>query len=59
MQKDSKSHDAVMVILTANAVSGARERFLQEGFDDYLSKPISLPLLKEMILKYLPKELIK
>ena len=59
MQKDSKSHDSVMVILTANAVSGARERFLQEGFDDYLSKPISLPLLKEMILKYLPKELIK
>lgn len=58
MLKNSKSQDAVMIVLTANAVAGAREKFLQEGFEDYLSKPISLPLLKEMILKYLPKELI-
>lgn len=58
MLKNSKSQDAVMIVLTANAVAGAWEKFLQEGFDDYLSKPISLPLLKEMILKYLPKELI-
>ena len=51
--------DAVMIILTANAVSGAREMFLREGFQDYLSKPIVVSKLDETILKYLPKELIE
>lgn len=58
MQKNLSS-DAVMIILTANAVSGAREMFLQEGFKDYISKPVSLPKLEELLLKYLPKELIE
>lgn len=52
------SKEAVMVALTANAVSGAREMFLGHGFDDYLSKPIIALKLEEMIKKYLPKELI-
>lgn len=57
--QNNLSKDAVMIILTANAVSGAKEMFLQEGFRDYLSKPISLPELEEMLLKYLPRELIE
>lgn len=56
---DNLSRDAVMVILTANAISGAKEKFLEEGFQDYLSKPIALPKLEEMILKYLPCELVE
>jgi len=46
------------ICLTADAVSGARERYLSEGFDDYLTKPIEGRLLEEMIRKYLPEDMI-
>ena len=56
--KTNRSKDAVIIILTANAVSGAREMYLQEGFADYLSKPIIAAKLEKMIQKYLPAELL-
>ena len=56
--KTNRSKGAVIIILTANAVSGAREMFLQEGFRDYLSKPIIAVQLEKMIQKYLPEELL-
>ena len=56
--KTNQSKDAVIIILTANAVSGAREMFLEEGFADYLSKPIIAVNLEKMIQKYLPEELL-
>ena len=56
--KTNRSKDAVIIILTANAVSGAREMFLQEGFRDYLSKPIIAVQLEKMIQKYLPEEIV-
>jgi signal transduction histidine kinase/CheY-like chemotaxis protein len=50
--------DKPTVALTANAISGAREFYLQNGFVGYLSKPVDSKLLEKTIMELLPKELI-
>jgi CheY-like chemotaxis protein len=44
-----------IVALTANAVEGARENYLKEGFDEYISKPIDREKLREILRKFLVK----
>lgn len=44
------------ICLTANAVSGARDQYISEGFDDYLTKPIDPEILETMLLEYIPAE---
>lgn len=48
-----------VIALTANAVVGAREMYLEAGFNDYLSKPVRIETLFEMIIKYLPSEMVR
>ena len=48
-----------VIALTANAVSGAREFYLREGFADFLTKPLDPDLLEEIIASYLPEGLVK
>ncbi len=57
--KTNKNLKTPVVCLTANAISGARENYLAQGFDDYLTKPIDAEMLEEMMIKYLPPEKIK
>ena len=56
---DFPSKDATIIALTANAISGAKEMFLNNGFDDFIAKPIKVNELEEKLLQYLPKEKIK
>ncbi|MCR4579256.1 MAG: response regulator [Treponema sp.] len=50
------NHSTPVVALTANAISGAEEEYLQAGFSDYISKPVNPEELEEMLLKLLPEE---
>ena len=61
LRRDEKNPNirTTVVCLTANAISGAREQYLSEGFDDYLSKPVDPGALTEMLMKYLPKKKIQ
>jgi len=41
-----------IIAMTANAMSGDRERCIESGMDDYISKPISLPLLESLLERW-------
>lgn len=56
--ESSINKDTVMIALTANVVEGARENYLNEGFNDYLGKPIEPEKLEAAIRNYLPKDLL-
>ncbi|MDR1573183.1 MAG: response regulator [Clostridiales Family XIII bacterium] len=45
-----------VIALSANAVAGAREAFIEAGMNDFLSKPIDPKVLNMMLLKWLPPE---
>ncbi|MEG1802293.1 MAG: response regulator [Lachnospiraceae bacterium] len=52
------SKDAAIIAVTANAMGGIRETYLNKGFTDYLAKPLESDLLEEMLQNYLPSELV-
>ncbi|MDR2054187.1 MAG: response regulator [Treponema sp.] len=45
-----------IIALTANAVVGMRDMFLEKNFNDFVSKPIGLRQLGEMLIKWIPKD---
>ena len=58
MKADQENRNAgvPVIALTANAVSGAREEFMNAGFQDYLSKPVNGERLEDCLLRFLPAE---
>ncbi|MGE5456539.1 MAG: ATP-binding protein [Ignavibacteriales bacterium] len=51
--KEIQNFNIPVVALTANAISGMKEKYLADGFDDYLAKPIERPELNKIIKKFL------
>ena len=56
--RSNPNRDTVVVALTANAVAGCREMYMEYGFHDYFSKPIQAEKLEELMIQYLPDELV-
>jgi signal transduction histidine kinase/CheY-like chemotaxis protein len=53
-----RHQNGIIIALTANAVADAQKLFRQAGMDDFLSKPIIISNLRQMLLRHLPKEKI-
>ncbi|MCR4922448.1 MAG: response regulator [Lachnospiraceae bacterium] len=57
-EKKLLKKDTAVIALTANAVSGARDNYINLGFDDYLSKPIDVARLERKLADWLPEDKI-
>lgn len=47
---------AIMIALTANAMEGMREHFLQSGFQDFIAKPLDRRELNQLLLRWVPEK---
>ncbi|MCQ2520991.1 MAG: response regulator [Lachnospiraceae bacterium] len=58
-QSDSPNANVPVIMLTANAIFGAKEQYLKQGFADYLAKPVNEEELRHKIIDYMPKQLVQ
>ena len=59
IRKLNNSENTAIVALTANAITGARQQYIDMGFDDFLGKPISPYDIDELLQRYLADSLIE
>lgn len=58
-QENGLCRDSAIIALTGNAVSGARQIYMEQGFDGYVEKPIQGRLLENEILRFIPEDIIE
>lgn len=56
LMNDHQCQGTPVIALTANAIVGVREMYMEKGFDDYLSKPVEGADLEAMLRQYIPKQ---
>ena len=59
IKKDDLAAGTPIIALTADAIVGARDNYIKEGFTDYLSKPVMFDALEAILLRYLDPKLLK
>ncbi len=55
---DHKCKNSPVIMLTANAMSDAKDFYMRQGFTDFIAKPITEQAICNILLKYLPTELV-
>lgn len=56
--QENPSFNIKVVVLTANAIEGMKDKYIENGFNDYISKPIERNELERILRKYLTKEVV-
>ena len=58
LKKEVNGQSVPVIALTTDVSTGIHQHFLSEGFSDYLSKPVMWEKLEELLLQWLPAELV-
>lgn len=58
-QKNGLCRESVVIALTADVTTGAKQKYSELGFDGYLEKPVHAKVMEEELLKFLPSDLIE
>lgn len=53
---DTPNNKTPVIVLTADAIAGVREKYIRAGFKDYISKPVDGNQLEKMLIRYLPQQ---